>query len=94
MRPELTNWERKWGLHSPTLLVVSSGSAEENKLVGLHSTVLLDHGFGTASSYGANGTPSAIVVDRSGRLASELAVGSDAIFELIRAWEHSQAEAS
>jgi peroxiredoxin len=47
--------------------------------------VLLQEDFDLARSYGLNGMPGAIVVDRAGRIASEPAVGGNAVTALIAA---------
>jgi peroxiredoxin len=85
MLPDLKEWEQNRPQGAPKLLVVSAGTAEENKEMGLHSPVVLDQGFSVGSAFGAGGTPSAVLVDRKGRVASELAVGAPAVLELARA---------
>jgi peroxiredoxin len=69
---------------APKILVVSTGTKEENKALGLRSRVVLDQTFSAGSAFGANGTPSAVLVDRKGNIASELAVGAPAVLALAR----------
>jgi protein-disulfide isomerase len=85
MLPDLKAWEADPPKGAPKLLVVSSGTVEDNKTMGLRSPVVLDQTFAAGSAFGANGTPSAVLVDRKGRVASELAVGAPAVLELAGA---------
>jgi peroxiredoxin len=75
---------------APEILVVSTGTVEDNKAMGLRSPVVLDEGFSTGLAFGASGTPSAVLVDSEGKVASEVAVGAPAVLELAGV---SQAEA-
>jgi len=85
MLPALQAWERARDTASPTLLVISSGSAEQNRAIGLTSPVLLDENFATGRALGASGTPSAIRVDGRGRIASDIAAGAEAFMSLASA---------
>ena len=67
-----------------SLLFVSAGDPESNREQQLPSTVLLDEGFAVGRAVGATGTPSAMRVDSEGRVASEIAVGADAVLALAR----------
>src|SRR5829696_1816819 len=82
MLDDLKDWEANPPKGAPRLLVVSTGSAEDNRAMGLRSTVVLDENFGVGSAFGASGTPSAVLVDRKGKIASELAVGAPAVLAL------------
>jgi thiol-disulfide isomerase/thioredoxin len=84
MLPDLKAWEAASPRKAPRLLVVSSGTVEDNESMGLRSPVVLDQGFRTGSMFGANGTPSAVLVDAEGRIASGVAVGADAVLTLAR----------
>ncbi len=64
------------------LVLISSGSVEENQRMELHSPILIDNDFALGSAFGAGGTPSAVLMDAQGRIASELAVGATAVLEL------------
>jgi peroxiredoxin len=79
---DLKAWETNPPKGAPKLVVVSSGTAEENRAMGLRAPVLVDEGFSAGRAFGANGTPSAILIDANGKIASELAVGAPAVLEL------------
>lgn len=85
MLPELHAWDaspaRAQG--GPRLLLVSTGTVEENRAMGLRSTVLLDRGSTVASAFGAHGSPMGVLVDEQGRLASEVAAGAQAVLALV-----------
>jgi peroxiredoxin len=70
----------------PVPLVVSTGDAEENwKLVQEHHircSVLLQEQMEVAGQYQAHGTPMGYLVDEQGRIASGIAVGSQALLAL------------
>jgi thiol-disulfide isomerase/thioredoxin len=84
MLDDLKAWEANPPQDAPKLLVVSTGSAEENRAMGLRSPVLLDHGITSGSAFGANGTPMAVLVDAAGKIASEVAAGAPAVLSLAR----------
>jgi peroxiredoxin len=85
MLPELRGWEEAPPEGAPKLLVVSAGTEEPNREMGLSSTVVLDQDFAAGRAFGAAGTPSAVLVDAEGRIASEVAVGVEAVLELAGA---------
>jgi peroxiredoxin len=70
----------------PLPLVVTSGSAEENRRLvaehGLRCPVLLQEGGELAARYRAAGTPMGYLLDEEGRIASEMAVGAEALLAL------------
>jgi peroxiredoxin/uncharacterized membrane protein YphA (DoxX/SURF4 family) len=82
MLEDLRAWEANPPKGAPKLLVVSTGTVEENRAMGLRSTIVLDEGFSAGSTFGANGTPSGVLLDAKGRVASELAVGAPAVLAL------------
>ncbi|HEV2582620.1 MAG TPA: MauE/DoxX family redox-associated membrane protein [Ktedonobacteraceae bacterium] len=84
MLDDLKAWEEKPSEGAPKLLVVSTGSVENNKALGLRSPVLLDQGFSVASRYGANGTPMGVIIDEGGKIASEVAAGALDVLSLAR----------
>ncbi len=84
MLDDLKAWEMKPSRGAPRLLVVSTGSVEENKAMGLRSPVLLDQGFSVGNTFGANGTPMAVLVDAEGNIASEVAAGAPDVLALAR----------
>jgi len=73
----------------PLPLVVSTGDAEENhQLVeehGIRCPVLLQEQMEVASQYQAHGTPMGYLIDEQGLIASEIAVGSQALLALAGA---------
>jgi peroxiredoxin len=66
-------------------VVVTTGDVDENrKLIaqhGIRCTVLLQEQMEVASRFGAQGTPMGYRIDAEGKIASELAVGSEALLE-------------
>jgi peroxiredoxin len=85
MLPDLKEWEATSPEDAPKLLVVSAGSEEANREMGLTSPVLLDQNFATGRAFGASGTPSAVLVDSESKVASDVAVGAPAVWELAGA---------
>ena len=82
MLDEVKAWERETDGDAPALVVLSRGSAEDNRPQGFRSRVLLDEHFHAGEAFGATGTPSAVLIDQDGRVASDIAVGAEAVFEL------------
>lgn len=76
MLPDLQAWEANPPQGAPRLLIISNGTARENRAMGLHSPVLLDAEGEVSKRFGADGTPMAIVVDAQGRVASTLVGGA------------------
>lgn len=85
MLPELKSWEAQPPAEAPRLLVVSSGTAAENREMGLRSPIVLDQEFAVGRSFGAGGTPSAVLVSAAGEILSPVAVGAPAVLELLTA---------
>ena len=85
MLPDLKAWEANPPRGAPRLLVVSTGSVEDNRALGLRSPVVLDQLFAVGSAFGASGTPSAVLVDTRGNVASEVVVGAPAVMGLLGA---------
>jgi methylamine dehydrogenase accessory protein MauD len=84
MLPDLREWEESPPEGAPKLLVVSAGTEEANREQGLSSPMVLDQQFAVGRAFGASGTPSAVLVDAEGRIASEVAVGAQGVWELVR----------
>ena len=82
MLPGLKELEKSRPRTAPIVLI-STGTPEQNRAMGLRSPVLLDQGQGAMGLFGASGTPSALLVDRAGKIGSSLAIGADAIFALV-----------
>jgi hypothetical protein len=66
-------------------IVVSAGAGEANREMGLASPVVLDQQFAVGRAFEASGTSSGMLVDAEGKVASEVAVGVQAILELAGA---------
>ena len=84
MLPDITAWEGERSEADPELLVVSTGSADDNRAQGFRAPVVLDPGFSVMRAFGAEGTPSGLLIDAERRIASGLAVGAPAVLELAR----------
>jgi peroxiredoxin len=83
MLPDLLAWERKSDPAAPDLLLISTGSPDENRALGLTSRIVLDPGrFTVGQAYGCVGTPSAVLVDAGGLIASDVVVGAEAVLAL------------
>ena len=82
MLPDLQRWDTNPPTGAPRLLVISNGSAEDNRALGLRSTVFLDVTSAASAAFQANGTPIAILIDAEGRVASPLTVGAKAVLAL------------
>ena len=87
MLSDLKTWEAKDAAGKPGLWVISTGTAEANREMGLRSPIALDPDFGIARRFGASGTPSAVLVDSEGKVASGVAVGSQAVLGLAEPLE-------
>ena len=82
MLEDLKAWEANRPVGAPKLLVISAGTEEANRALGIHAPIVLDQGFEAGRAFGASGTPSAVLVDAQGRVASEVAVGAEAVLAL------------
>ena len=51
--------------------------------MNLGSQVVLDRDARASAAFAAYGTPTAILIDASGRIASELAIGAEAVMRLV-----------
>ena len=85
MVADLLAWERQRPATAPNLVIVSTGSKASNETLGLRSLVLLDPDSKMMAAFGANGTPMAVLVNADGNIGSDLAVGKNAILDLINA---------
>jgi peroxiredoxin/uncharacterized membrane protein YphA (DoxX/SURF4 family) len=93
MLPDLKEWEKNRPDTAPNVVLVSSGSVEDNRAMALKSTVLLDPNFQAGQALGAQGTPMGVVIE-NGRIASEVAAGAPAVFELAGGAPPGSASAS
>jgi hypothetical protein len=85
--PVLIRWMREEE-NLPNIILISRGSAKDNlvKLKGFEpSRVLLQRGFEVSDAYDSLSTPTGVLVGGDGRIQSGLAVGRDAIRDLMRA---------
>lgn len=83
MLDQLKAWENNGGRDSVNLLIVSTGSVEDNRAQGFRSSVVIDSGFSVGNAFGASGTPSAIMVDNEGKVASMVVVGAEEVMKLL-----------
>jgi thiol-disulfide isomerase/thioredoxin len=74
--------EREHPAGAPRLLLISTGSAEDNRAMGLSSPIALDQAFAAGRAFGTTGTPSGILIDSGGKVASQLAVGAPGVLAL------------
>lgn len=84
MLQDLRTWEVQRSAGAPEVVVISTGAAQENRVMGLRSPMLLDSSMSVGQRYGAMGTPMAVLVDAEGRVASEVAAGAEAVLSLAR----------
>ena len=82
--PELKALENSRAQSRAQLLLISTGTSEENTRLGMRSPVLLARDFSAGSAFGVSGTPSAVLLDAEGRIASSIAVGGPAVLALAR----------
>jgi thiol-disulfide isomerase/thioredoxin len=81
MLPDVQRWQRRGS--GDAMFVISTGSLEGIRQQGFTSRVAVDPAFVIGRRFGVNGTPSALLIE-NGRVASDVAVGADAIWELAR----------
>jgi peroxiredoxin/uncharacterized membrane protein YphA (DoxX/SURF4 family) len=82
--PEIREWKRRLA-DRVEIVLFTSGSAEENqtKFSDACNTILVEADREIAIAAGGRWTPTAVLVDASGRFASHLAAGDQAIRELV-----------
>lgn len=80
---ELKAWETGRPEKAPALLVISSGTIEQNRDLEFQSPIILDQGFSIGRSFGARGTPSAVIIDEDNKIASPIATGGPAVLKLL-----------
>jgi peroxiredoxin len=80
----------------PRLLILSTGDAEKNRqFFAEHKVgcpVLLQNDGEVAKAYQANGTPAGYLVSADGKIASQLAIGAEALLKLASASRSSRRE--
>jgi peroxiredoxin/uncharacterized membrane protein YphA (DoxX/SURF4 family) len=82
MLSTLQAWENNRPSDAPTLVVISTGTAAEARAMNLRSPVVLDHNFQAGAAFAANGTPMGVLLDATGRIASEVVAGAQAVLAL------------
>jgi hypothetical protein len=67
--------------------MISSGEPDENQAKvrehGLSFPVVLQHAWATSRSYATFATPAAYLIDHNGLIAHEVAIGPNAILEML-----------
>ena len=84
MVPDLQTLERDEPDVAESFVLVSRGDPQANRGHGLALPILLEQSFELGPKVGIQGTPSAVRVDSEGKVASEVAVGADAVLALAR----------
>lgn len=84
MIPDIQALERDEPNVAESFLLVSRGDAGVNREQGLGVPILLEASFELGPRVGIQGTPSAVRIDADGRIASDVAVGADAVIALAR----------
>ena len=84
MLDDLKKWEDNPREDAPELVVIAAGALDENRKQGFRSRVLLDPYYAASQVFNSGGTPSAVLVEQ-GRVASSVAVGAQAVLELVGA---------
>lgn len=80
--PELKAFENSRPAGVVQILMISTGTLEENDRLGIRSPILLSPDFSVGSAFGVHGTPSAVLLDEESRIASPIAVGGPAVLAL------------
>jgi thiol-disulfide isomerase/thioredoxin len=84
MLPDLKALEDDPPAGAPRIVVISSGEREAVRELQLRSRVLLDSDGEAMRAFSAGGTPMAVLIDKR-RIATPVAAGAGAVFDLIRA---------
>jgi thiol-disulfide isomerase/thioredoxin/uncharacterized membrane protein YphA (DoxX/SURF4 family) len=83
MLPDLQAFETNQPEGPPRLLVIATGDPERTRDQQLRSRVLIDTESQAGRAFNAGGTPMGVLIV-DGRIASPVAAGADAVFQLIR----------
>jgi thiol-disulfide isomerase/thioredoxin len=67
----------------PQIVVISRGPYTLNRELGFNSPVVIDESRSIGNAIGVAGTPSAVIVDAGGRLATDVASGTDKVRHLL-----------
>jgi peroxiredoxin len=83
--PEMRELEAGWvDADDRQMVFISSGPPELNDSMGFKGKIVVDEDFSIGDVFKATGTPSAVTVDPEGHIASQLAVGTEEVLELVR----------
>ena len=82
MLKDLQRWEQLRSPEMAQLLIVSSGSVDQNRGLDLRFPIIIDTGFAIGQSFGVRGTPSAVLVDEQGMIVSDVVAGAPAVLDL------------
>lgn len=83
LEPVLQAWEDDRPAGAPDLLVVLTEPPPADTPLHLHSHAVLDRDSAAGNALHSTGTPTAVLIDAAGNLASQPAVGADAIRPLL-----------
>jgi len=94
LREKTESRKQKAEMEGPSVLIISTGDAEMNREFfrehNLGCPVLLQKETEVATAYQANGTPSGYLISAEGKIASELAMGAEALLKLAEGGPHPQ----
>jgi peroxiredoxin len=85
MTDDLNGWLGNRPANSPEIVLITSGGPDANRALGINTTMLMDDAFSTGRKFGAGGTPSGILIGADGKVASDIAVGAQAVLALAGA---------
>lgn len=83
LAPELYAWQQAREEGDPQLIVISSGTPEENRVLALDCPVVTETGFETGAIFGIEGTPSGVAFDPEGKMVAPPALGGVALMDLL-----------
>jgi peroxiredoxin len=90
MLSDLKAFETNQPEGSPQLLLIATGDPERTREQQFRSPVLIDSGSQAGRAFNAGGTPMGVFI-QDGLIASPVAAGADAVFQLIRNHTHTPA---
>jgi peroxiredoxin len=83
MLGELQRWDAIPPGNAARLVLISTGSAQDNTAMALRCPIILDGSFALGQLFGAAGTPSAVLLDAGGAVASKVAAGREEVMALV-----------
>jgi peroxiredoxin len=93
MLRDLRSFEENPPADGPQVVVISGGDVDHVAEQRLRSRVLLDSDSAAMNAFGAAGTPMGVMIEH-GLIVSPVAVGADAVFELLQGHSGPDVEAS